>query len=400
MLKYWLWLCNLPGLTNQTRLSLLQRFGTPEDIFFAETDEILLTEGIRRAQAALLENKDLKLADEIMGDCDGLGLRVVTMQDADYPNRLRNIYDPPCLLYTRGRFPMFDDEVAIAVVGTRDATPYGIDCAEKLSYGMARDGALIVSGLARGVDAAAHRAALRAGGITAAVLGSGIDVVYPRENAYLYQDIAATGVLISPYPPGTEPKPAHFPARNRIISGLCLATLVTEAPVQSGALITAATALEQSRDVFAVPGPIDAKNSQGCNRLIRDGAGLVSEPWDILRDYVDRYPGKLTESGRAAPENLGYAGRQKAAVKNEEKQEEPSPEKVTLSLSQNDLSLTDDQIRLLQAMGDTPIQADDLIELTQIPARRVLSALTVLEIEALVVQESGKRFSRTVTLAE
>lgn len=391
-LKYWLWLTELPGLKNQTRLALLRHFPTPEDVYYADPEEVLLTEGITREQAKLLEDKDCSGADRILADCQRLDLDILTIQDAGYPNRLRNIYDPPCLLYVRGRLQAFDDEASIAVVGTRDCTPYGVSSAEKLGYGLAAGGAVVVSGLARGVDSAALRGALRAGGTVTAVLGNGLDVIYPPENQYLYEDVAAAGALVSEYPPGTSPEAKHFPVRNRIMSGLCVATLVVEAPARSGALITAGTALEQGRDVFAVPGPIDAPTSVGCNRLIRDGAGLVSDAWDILGEYEPRFPDKLRREGaRETPAVLGYQARQKT---------EPKPVPPSVSLSHNDYSLTDDQIRLLRALTEEPMLVDDLIELTDIPTRRVLSALTVLEIEHLVTQHSGKRYARAVNLTE
>jgi len=393
MLKYWLWLTNLRGLSNQTRLALLRHFGTPEDIYYADEGEILLTEGITRQQAALLADHDLTAANRILADCQRLNINLLTLQDAAYPSRLKNIYDPPCLLYYKGRMPAFDEEAAIAVVGTRDCTPYGVACAEKLSYGMASGGALIVTGLAAGVDSAAARGALRAGGTVAGVVGNGLDVPYPYENRYLYEDVAAAGVLISEYPPGTRPAASHFPVRNRILSGLALATLVVEAPERSGALITANTALEQGRDVFAVPGPIDAENSVGCNHLIRDGAGLVSEAWDILREYEARFPDKLRQKeSREEPEVLGYQARQK---------EEPRVVPPALDPTDPALGLTDDQIRLLRLLPEEePIQVDDLIELSGIPTRRVLSALTMLEIENYVTQHSGKHYTRAVTLSE
>ena len=391
-LKFWLWLTELPGLTNQTRLALLRHFPTPEDVYYADPAEVLLTEGITREQAELLEDKDCAAAEKVLADCGELGLHIVTISDAAYPNRLRNIFDPPCLLYVRGRLPAFDDEAAVAVVGTRDCTPYGVSCAEKLGFGLAAGGALVVSGLARGIVSAALRGALRGGGTVTAVLGNGLDVVYPRENRYLYEDIAASGALLSEYPPGTPPEGRHFPVRNRIMSGLSLATLVVEAPERSGALITAGTALEQGRDVFAVPGPIDAPASVGCNRLIRDGAGLVTDAWDILAAYAPRFPEKLHREGaREEPAVLGYQARQRT---------EPKEVPPSLSLSNNDLSLTDDQIRLLRTLTEEPMLVDDLIEETEIPTRRVLSALTVLEIEHLVTQHPGKRYTRAVTLTE
>ena len=391
-LKFWLWLTELPGLTNQTRLALLRHFPTPEDVYYADPAEVLLTEGITPEQAELLQDKDCAAAEKVLADCGELGLHIVTISDAAYPNRLRNIFDPPCLLYVRGRLPAFDDEAAVAVVGTRDCTPYGVSCAEKLGFGLAAGGALVVSGLARGIDSAALRGALRGGGTVTAVLGNGLDVVYPRENRYLYEDIAASGALLSEYPPGTPPEGRHFPVRNRIMSGLSLATLVVEAPERSGALITAGTALEQGRDVFAVPGPIDAPASVGCNRLIRDGAGLVTDAWDILAAYAPRFPEKLHREGaREEPAVLGYQARQRT---------EPKEVPPSLSLSNNDLSLTDDQIRLLRTLTEEPMLVDDLIEETEIPTRRVLSALTVLEIEHLVTQHPGKRYTRAVTLTE
>jgi DNA processing protein len=280
----------------------------------------------------------------------------------------------------------------VAVVGTRKCTPYGVSAAEKLGYGLTACGGMVVSGLARGIDTAATRGALRAGGVTAAVLGNGLDVCYPPENRYLYEDVAAAGVLLSEYPPGSPPEGRHFPVRNRILSGLAVAAVVVEAPERSGALITAETAMEQGRDVFAVPGPIDSDTSIGCNRLIRDGAGVASEAWDILREYEARFPDKLHPEGvRKYPATLGYQARQKTA---------PKPVPPSLDLSKNDLSLTDDQIRLLRALTEEPQQVDDLIELTGIPTRRVLSALTVLELEHLVEQHSGKRYTRMVTLLE
>ena len=292
-LKYWVWLTTLPGLGERAKLQLLAHFGSPEEIYFAPEGELLLAEGITKLQAALLADKSLDRAEKVLEDCARDGQFLLTMDDAGYPARLRNIYDPPLLLYGKGSLPLFDDEVAVTVVGTRDCTPYGVRAASQLGYELARQGALLVSGMAKGIDGEALKGALRAGGFTAAVLGGGADVVYPAANRRLYEDIAATGVILSEYPPGTEPKGDHFPVRNRLLSALSLATVVVEAPEKSGALITAATALEQGREVFAVPGPFDAPKSRGCNALIREGAGLVCEAWDVLSFYESRFPHKL-----------------------------------------------------------------------------------------------------------
>ncbi|MEA5041056.1 MAG: DNA-processing protein DprA [Oscillibacter ruminantium] len=390
MLKYWVWLSELAGLGNQTRLALLEHFNTPEDVYYADEGEILLTEGMTRREADALKAKDLTEAEKILADCERLELQVLTLRDAAYPVRLRSIYDPPCLLYLRGRLPEVDELPAVAVVGTRKASPYGIRCAEDLAFGLADAGALVVTGLARGIDSMAAQGALRAGGTVIGVLGGGVDVIYPKENGWLYDDVAAAGCLVSEYPPGTEPLPAHFPIRNRIMSGLSVAALVVEAPVRSGALITAGMALDQGRDVFAVPGPIYAENSKGCNRLIRDGAGVAAEPWDILRDYEAQFPGKLRGTTRSAPEPLETQPGQMVET----------AEPAMPSLSLKGAGLTDDQILLLRTLTDQPMLTDDLIELTELPTRRVLSALTMLEIDQYVTQCSGKRYMRAVTLSE
>ena len=391
MLKYWVWLSELKGLRNQTRLALLRHFGDPESIFCADPEELMLTEEIDPGQVKLLADHDLSPADRILADCQRLDIQLLTFSDAAYPGRLKNIYDPPALLYYKGRLPMLDELLSVAVVGTRDCTPYGVACAEKLGFGLAAGGAAVVSGLARGIDAAAARGALRSGGVTIGVVGNGLDVHYPYESRYLYEDVASAGVIFSEYPPGTEPASGHFPVRNRILSGLSLAVLVVEAPERSGALITAATALEQGRDVFAVPGPIDAPVSVGCNRLIRDGAGLVSDASDVLREYEGRFVFHM-KAARQEPETLGYQARTASR---------PRPVPPSLSMTHGDAELTDDQIAILKALSDTePMQVDDLTELVDIPTRRVLSALTVLEIDQYVVQHPGKRYTRTVTVTE
>ncbi|MBQ0038755.1 MAG: DNA-processing protein DprA [Clostridiales bacterium] len=396
-LKYWIWLATLPGLQNRSKLLLLEHFSSPEAIYYAEPEEYRLVQELKSQQAALLQEKSLARAEKILEDCAKKELFIVTQADAAYPARLRNIFEPPILLYGRGKMPLFDEEAAIAMVGTRKCTPYGKRAAEQLGYELASQGALVVSGMARGIDSAAHRGALRAGGFAAAVLGGGVDVIYPPDNRRLYEDIAASGVLLSEYPPGTEPLRHHFPARNRIISGLCLATVVVEAPEKSGALITAATALDQGREIFAVPGPIDAPSSRGCNQLIRDGAGLVGESWDILGEYQSRYPHKLKnrevivpplpEDSKAAKEPVTPA----AAV----------PSLPVLDLKRNREGLTDDQICIVKILTtDQPLLIDEVAEITGIPMRRVLSALTVMEIDGFARQEGAGCFVRTVAIRE
>ena len=396
MLKYWVWLSELPGLGNQARLALLRHFASPEEIYYADAEELELAEGLTKEQVQrVLQNKDLSGANRILGECQRLSQRILTIQDAGYPRRLQNIFDPPCLLYVKGRLPEVDEEVLVAVVGTRSCTPYGIRCAEKLGFGLAAGGGIVVTGLAKGVDAAAARGALRAGGTVIGVTGNGLDVYYPYESRSLYDDVAASGALLSEYPPGTEPEGRHFPVRNRIMSGLSLAALVVEAPVRSGAMITARLALDQGRDLFAVPGPIDAPASVGCIRLMQEGAGPVIDAWDLLREYEHRFPDKLRPAG-PMPEMRVQTARRDMDAKPPEVTETP-PELPVHSAE----GLTDDQISLLAVLEPVnPIQVDDLIQASGIPTRRVLSALTILEIDGLVQQHSGKFYTRTVNLAE
>ena len=399
-LKYWVWLTTLPGLGQHTKLQLLEHFASPEEIYFAPEEELLLAEGVTKTQCALLADKSLDRAEKVLEDCAKDGQFLLTMDDAAYPARLRNIYDPPLLLYGKGSLPLFDEEVAVTVVGTRSCTPYGVKAASELGYELAKQGALLVSGMAKGIDGEALRGALRAGGFTAAVLGGGADVVYPAANRRLYEDIAATGVILSEYPPGTEPRGEHFPVRNRLLSALSVATLVVEAPERSGALITAATALEQGREVFAVPGPFDAPMSRGCNGLIREGAGLVCEAWDVLSFYESRYPHKLRLlRAKLPPLPKGAPETESGEPAKPVEEAPPAPALPVLDISQDPGGLTDDQIAVLSVLHtDIPTLTDDAAILADLPVRRVLSALTVLEIDGYVCRQGARSFLRTVEL--
>lgn len=396
-LKYWVWLASLPGLSNRSKLLLLEHFSSPEDVYYADEMAASQVEGLAAEQQALLGDKSLSRANTILSDCAKKDIFIVTMQDAQYPARLRNIYDPPVLLYGRGAMPLFDEEVPIALVGTRSCTPYGIECAEKLGYELAQQGAVVVSGMAKGIDAAALRGALRAGGFPVAVLGGGVDVIYPAENRRLYEDILASGVLLSEYPPQTEPIARHFPVRNRIMSGLSVGAVVVEAPEHSGALITANTAIDQGRDVFAVPGPIDAPSSAGCHQLIRQGAGLVCSGWDVLEEYTARYPQKLREMAAGMPPMPEKSGAPKLP---ESSGKAEQPEAPTLPVIRGEQAgLTDDQIRIMQILSEKePLLTDEVAEQTGLPIRRVLSALTMLEIDGYAIRQGAGGYLRCVTL--
>ena len=262
-LKYWLWLAGRKGLAGQNAMRVLNHFGSPERVYYSDKEEYQLIPGLSAGALSSLEDKSLDGANRILGDCDRLGIRVLTLQDSIYPERLAAIHQPPMVLYLKGRGVSFDEEAAIAIVGTRSATPYGLWAATKLSMDLTASGALIVSGMAEGIDAAALRGALKAGGPVVSVLAGGIDVIYPRENRPLYEDVAAVGTLISEHPPGTAHIGSHFPVRNRIISGLSAGVIAIESKRFGGTMYTVSHALDQNREVFAVPGPIGAEASEG-----------------------------------------------------------------------------------------------------------------------------------------
>lgn len=397
-LRYWLWLTSLRSFPPSAAFRLLEQFGTPEAAYFADPAEYALVEGLSPAAQEALRDKSMDRAEEILGRCDQLGIRILTLQDAQYPERLRQLPDPPAVLYVRGKLIPFDEEVAIGVVGAREATPYGIRSAGKLGMDLARQGALVVSGIARGVDSAALRGALQAGGSVVSVLGNGVDVCYPQGNEELYADVAAAGALISEYPPGTRPNGRHFPVRNRIISGLSLGVVVVEGTETSGSLITARLALDQNRDVFAVPGNIDAPKSRGPNLLIARGeAALISCAWDVLADYETRYPHKVKRIPALSPETERQRMEPAIApehsdVGNSKKMVDNPSNRTYIDLHESGVALTDDERDILLALGDRAMIADELMEATQIPARRVFSALTVLQVQGYVEEGAGKQF--------
>lgn len=406
-LKYWLWLTTRKGLQPKDNLELLGRFGTPEAAYFADPAEYELAPISQQGKAALL-NKNLDEAERILADCERLGIRILTLQDAEYPERLFNIENPPVVLYVKGRLFHFDEEVTVAVVGTRRPSEYGKRMAGKLGLELGRAGALVVSGIAEGLDSAALKGALQGGGSVVSVLGGGIDVVYPQENRWLYRDVAAAGALISEYPPGTEHAGWHFPIRNRIISGLCAGAVIVEGGVRSGALITLREALNQNRETFAVPGPADAPMSYGPNHLIQRGeAKLVTSAWDILVEFESRYPGRLErkeslteveEAERLAVEPGRAPVATSAPV--EPKTVDKGPKRAYITLKECRDRFTDDERDILLALGEKSRPADDLAEAAQIPARRVLSALTMLQVNGYVEEKPGKRFESTILIQD
>ncbi|MCF0122922.1 MAG: DNA-protecting protein DprA [Ruminiclostridium sp.] len=414
--RHWLWLSTRGKLPERYAARILDHFGTPDRAYHADQAAYDAITGLPEPTRQALLNKDLTEVDWILQTCQELGIRILTIQDAEYPERLRQIQNPPCVLYVKGQLPALDEEVAIAVVGARDASPYGIMAAQKLGLDLARQGALVISGSARGIDSAALKGALMGGGRVISVLGNGIDVIYPAGSRDLYDDVAVRGALISEYPPGTEPRGTNFPPRNRILAGLSLGVVVVEGTETSGSLITARLALEEDRDVFAVPGAINSALSKGPNSLIRKSeARLVRDAWDILEEYEFLYPDKIHPEGELPPQDQearlhAYREETIPAVETErkvKKAEKPALEPqekspgLIVDLREDPEALTDDEAALIRALqGGVSLTADDLVELTEIPARRVMSALTMLQVRQLAEQGTGKRFSTPILLKE
>ncbi len=352
--RYWIGFNHVKGIGAARLRALLDYFGSARLAWDAPPEE-LRAAGLSAALAAQVANarKTIRL-DDILERMEKAGIRALTWDDPAYPSRLKSIAQPPPVLYVRGEW-RDEDEWAIAIVGTRRVTAYGRQVAEETASFLAQNGATIVSGLARGVDGIAHKAALQAGGRTVAVLGSGVDVLYPPEHRALAEKIIENGALISDYPPGTPPESSNFPPRNRIISGLSLAVVVVEAGTTSGALITAEFAAEQGREVFAVPGNIFAPQSKGTNRLLRDGAHPMLEPKDILETL-----------------NLTQIHEHRAA--------------------QRALPANETELRLLQTLGAEPLHVDELRRELQLPVAEVSAALTMMELKGMVRHVGGMRY--------
>ena len=401
MLKDWIWLTTRKGLGPRGVLQVLDYFGTPERAFYAGPEQYDQIDGLSFMARSALKEKGQEGTDRILGECDRLGIRIMTLHDGNYPERLKEIPDPPAVLYLRANQFRCYQEAAIGIVGTRTPSPYGEKVAAQLGLDLARNGVLLISGIAQGIDSIALKGALQGGGRVVSILGGGVDVPYPWQNRYLYEDVAAAGALISEYPPGTPPAGEHFPVRNRIISGLSLGVVAVECARRSGTMKTIEHAMEQNRDVFVVPGNIDAPMSEGPNWLLRQGAQAVTGAQDILEEYAGRFPQKLSQAAPLSPE---AAQQRLSQVKSpkvpEESQAKPEVKRESVPKDQQKIRFTDDQLSLLYVLGDKgkKYTADELVDLTQIPARRVLSALTMLQVDGAVQEHPGRRFSSLVDL--
>ncbi|HEX9060388.1 MAG TPA: DNA-processing protein DprA [Clostridia bacterium] len=361
-LKYWVWLSSMPGIGPLKRKRLIESFGDPKLIWEVGSAELKCLDYLRINDVDQLINQKYRDESErIFEEIYKQGIRVITIQDELYPYYLKNIYDPPVVLYYKGTIQK--NEKMVAVVGSRKASGYGLKMAEKLSEQLSENGITVISGLARGIDTYAHRGAMKSSGRTIAVLGCGIDIVYPWENKLLMEKITTQGAVISEYIPGVQPRPQNFPARNRIISGASLGVVVIEAGERSGSLITADFALEQGRDVFAVPGNIESSTSIGTNRLIKEGAKIVTCIEDILEELCGTSP----------------VERPKKIVS-----KKPLVNKFT--------ELDIEETAVVEKLVDEPLHIDALALKCEMAVQTVSSILVMLELKGVVEQLPGKIF--------
>ncbi len=362
-LKDWIALNMIGGIGPVRFHSLVNHFGSPKEVLSATVNQLSEVKGIGEEIAKNIVGFRSKLkVDEELSRIERLGIEILCIKDKTYPVNLKAIFDPPPIIYVKGNI-LPDDRLAISIVGSRMATTYGKIVTGRLSAGLATRGITVVSGLARGIDSAAHISALKVGGRTIAVLGCGIDLVYPPENKSLFEQIVCSGAIITEFPLSTPPDKFNFPQRNRLISGLSLGVVVVEAPIRSGSLITADYALEQGREVFAVPGLIDSNLSKGTHNLIKQGAKLVDSCEDILEEF-----GGLLELLKPIPSNHRK------------------------DVTDKDLSSSEETV--LHLLSNEPKHIDSIIRVSPFSSHQVVAILMQLEIKGLIQQIMGKRFLR------
>ena len=386
-LQYLLWLTEVAALSPVKGVKLLETFGSAKAVWQARAEQLEKCVKLEAGEKHRLQNRSLALPNQILGRCDLLNIQILTITQPEYPDRLRNIYDPPLVLYVRGKLPDFNALPAIAVVGQRKATPYGRIVAERLGFQLSCSGTVVVSGMAVGIDASAHTGALKGPTPTVAVFGTAIDQCYPSYHAALMRNILYSGAVISEYPPGKKTYASAFPYRNRIISGLCLGVVVAEAPEKSGSLITAGLALDQGRDVYAVPGSVDSPASAGCNELIARGAKLVRNARDVLEEYAGLYDFR-TEEQPDLPEPEPQPPKAQTP-----KTEKPAPVPVpTLDTvwQQEKQPESDPVLAALEGI----VHLDDLSQKTGLDTAALLARLTLLELKGKVRQLPGQFYEK------
>lgn len=438
---FWIWLSEALGAANKGFRPLIEAYGNPYDIFHAEREELERFACLTERNLRALCDKSLFHASEILDRCEKLGIGILPYGDDDYPVTLKEILDPPIVLYYLGQWKNLNSHLCIGMVGMRRMSAYGLRLAYKLSYELASVGTVIVSGMATGIDGVCAAGALMAKGYTVAVLGSGPDIIYPPHHKLLSRQIQKNGVLISEYPPGSPPSKHHFPARNRIISGLSQATVVVEAGIGSGSLITAKSAVLQGRDVFALPANVGSKGAEGTNGLLKDGAKLVLSTSDILEPYAHIYteslylerlpkaarsseadlnaladlgvieltkPQKRSEAGvraASAVESKKSPGRESKPAPQGRREQMPPVKEPPVARAETSSegrtppaailsSLNKVQLAVLEAIPDDRAVSADTLNSLGYPYGETIAALTMLEIMGLIQKLPGALYTK------
>lgn len=394
-LHYWLWLQRALGEGAYIK-NMIEDFGSVKKLYSSNILEWRMSPALTAKQIDRLEQTDINSVDEIIYTCEKNGWTIIDYDDERYPNRLREIHNPPCVLYVDGILPDIDNLAVIGIVGTRKASTYAIKVTHIMSRGITECGALVVSGGALGVDTAAHKGALTAGGNTVAVLGCGLGASYLNENKPLRDIIKNNGALVTEYPPFTRASRTTFPMRNRIISGLSVGVLVVEAGVKSGSLITANYALEQGRDIFAVPASVLSVDFSGTNKLIDDGAMVATKPAQIVSVYAEKFSTIDISKARSIDELMNDESDKSANVeKNENKLSFESIEENREKRLKNEhkaSTLNGDAKIVYQCLNDCFLHIDAIIEKTGLTSAKVMASITQLEVMGLIESTSGKRY--------
>ena len=418
------------GLSPEKRSVLLERFGSPDALYLAEGIDFMGIPGITRNDIAALTDKSLVKTDNILKICEKLDIQIITMQDAAFPERLLNIPDPPQVLYIRGRLPDMDSLPVVAIVGTRRASEYGLRMSRRIGSQLARAGALVISGMALGIDSAANEAALNEGKRTVAVMGCGADICYPPEKRWLWQKIISEGAIVTEYAPGMRPLPGNFLERNRLISGLSLAVVLINVAARSGANNTARHAIIQGKELFCVPANVDSPDNEGVTRLLKEGAGIAENAYDVLAGFEHMFPGMLDmdearfdksarprgaagpapeqtvktvpeQTVKPAPEQTAKPAPEQTVKPAPEQTVKPAPEQTVKPVPEQTVKpapepqLEGAQKAIYDVLGEDTLHVDRICELSGLSAQESAVALTLLEIGGNIISLPGKFFRKT-----
>ncbi|MFI3252977.1 MAG: DNA-processing protein DprA [Eubacteriales bacterium] len=405
---YWLWLATRKGMTPQLGRELFHAYEDSIEKLYLAQKQSLSSFGLKPEIVKALENKSLDIPQKLLEDCNKYHQSIITYQDAIYPQKLKELINPPLLLYAKGNLPLIDETLSLCMVGAREASPYGVYEATEIALTLASAGVLLVTGMAQGIDTAVVQGALKSGKPLVSVVAGGMDKIYPKQNKFLYEDVASIGVLLSEYPPESEHHKTHFRPRNRILCGLSDGVMIVECLRRGGTMMTAQIAEEQQRDLFALPASIRSPLSEGPHQLIKNNqAQLVTCGEDILHFYQNRYPllrqplskDKRLQRVKDANGHSTMTEKKKSPVQTPKEKEIRTVESENIiPVSKQKSLFTDDQITLLHTLGEEEMAMDILVEKSQIPAKRTLSAMTLLEMGGQVKEVSSGRFQSMVRL--